>query len=138
VVISEERRARPLVALTAPDKPTVILSNPEPPEQRTAQPERTPAPPQSPQPQPQQQANLPPQPGAGGTPASGEDRLGGSEDGGRLFVSGEAAAGATIRLYLNDTLIAPGGVGGTAKCPSRSGAACGRAITGCGSTTWIR
>lgn len=31
--------------------------------------------------------------------------------GGRLFVSGQAAAGATIRLYLNDTLIAPARVG---------------------------
>ncbi|HKG85441.1 MAG TPA: LysM peptidoglycan-binding domain-containing protein, partial [Beijerinckiaceae bacterium] len=34
-----------------------------------------------------------------------------AEEGGRLFVSGEAAPGATVRLYLNDTLIAPGGAG---------------------------
>ena len=34
-----------------------------------------------------------------------------AEEGGRLFVSGEAAPGATVRLYLNETLIAPGGAG---------------------------
>ncbi len=33
------------------------------------------------------------------------------QDGGRLFVTGQAAAGATLRLYLNDTLIASAGVG---------------------------
>ena len=35
-----------------------------------------------------------------------------AEDGGRLFVSGKAAPGATVRLYLNESFIAPGGVGG--------------------------
>jgi nucleoid-associated protein YgaU len=113
VVVSEGRNTPPLVALTAPDKPTVILSNPEPP-QRTAQAEpgtppvggATPA-----TPQPQQQASLPlgNQPPARRT----EVRIASveAEDGGRLFVSGEAAPGSTVRLYLNDTLIAPGGAG---------------------------
>jgi hypothetical protein len=35
-----------------------------------------------------------------------------AEEGGRLFVSGQAAPGATVRLYLNESLIAPGGAGG--------------------------
>jgi nucleoid-associated protein YgaU len=34
-----------------------------------------------------------------------------SEGTGRLFVSGSAAAGATLRLYLNDSFVAPGGTG---------------------------
>jgi nucleoid-associated protein YgaU len=38
-----------------------------------------------------------------------------TEDGGRLFVSGQAAPGATVRLYLNETFIAPGGAGGDGK-----------------------
>jgi nucleoid-associated protein YgaU len=35
-----------------------------------------------------------------------------AEEGGRMFVTGRAAPGATVRLYLNETLIAPGGAGG--------------------------
>jgi nucleoid-associated protein YgaU len=34
-----------------------------------------------------------------------------AQEGGRLFVTGQAAVGATVRLYLNDTLIAPARVG---------------------------
>ncbi|GJE18303.1 LysM peptidoglycan-binding domain-containing protein [Methylobacterium marchantiae] len=34
-----------------------------------------------------------------------------AEEGGRLFVTGQAPPGATVRLYINDTLIAPGSVG---------------------------
>lgn len=34
-----------------------------------------------------------------------------AEEGGRLFVSGRAAPGATVRLYLNESLVAPGGAG---------------------------
>ncbi|WP_238209268.1 LysM peptidoglycan-binding domain-containing protein [Methylobacterium marchantiae] len=34
-----------------------------------------------------------------------------AQEGGRLFVSGQATAGTTVRLYLNDTLIAPARVG---------------------------
>jgi hypothetical protein len=110
VAIAPGGTTPPLVALTTPDKPTVVLSNPEPPEQRTAQAPR-------PTPQPgapaggQQQASLPPaQPPAA---PRREVRISTveAEEGGRLFVSGEAAPGSTVRLYLNDTLIAPGGVG---------------------------
>ena len=38
-----------------------------------------------------------------------------AEEGGRLYVSGQAAPGSTVRLYLNDTFIAPGGVGADGK-----------------------
>ncbi len=116
VAISEGRNTPPLVALTAPDKPTVILSNPEPPGQRTAQGPAGASQPGAPAtPAPQQQASLPPanQP----APRRPEVRIASveAEEGGRLYVSGEAAPGATVRLYLNDTMIAPGGVGSDGK-----------------------
>jgi nucleoid-associated protein YgaU len=34
-----------------------------------------------------------------------------AEEGGRLYVTGQATPGATVRLYLNDTLVAPGSAG---------------------------
>jgi nucleoid-associated protein YgaU len=37
------------------------------------------------------------------------------EEGGRLYVSAQAPPGATVRLYLNDTFIAPGSVGSDSK-----------------------
>ncbi|MGO4704448.1 LysM peptidoglycan-binding domain-containing protein [Microvirga sp. 2MCAF38] len=101
--------SRPLVALTAPDKPTVLLSNPEPPENKQNKEAAVPAPPQA-----QETPEKPPVQAAGPRPeikiATVE-----TEDSGRLFVSGEAAPGATVRLYLNDTFIAPGGAGGDGK-----------------------
>ncbi len=114
VAIAAGRNTPPLVALTAPDKPTVVLSNPEPPEQRAAQPA-------SPAQQPaapaggQQQASLPPAPQAPAARPGVKIVSVEAEEGGRLFVSGEAAPGATVRLYLNETLIAPGGVGSDGK-----------------------
>jgi nucleoid-associated protein YgaU len=102
VAIAPGRNTPPLVALTAPDKPTVVLSNPEAPEQRSAQ--VRPA-------GPQQQAGPPPVPQQAGPRPSAKIVSVEAEEGGRLFVSGEAAPGATVRLYLNETMIAPGGVG---------------------------
>jgi nucleoid-associated protein YgaU len=99
VVISGD--ARPLVALAAPDKPTVLLSNPEPPD---AKPTGTAI------------LRKPQVPGAE-TAQAGLARPEvkilsvDAEDGGRLFVSGIAASGATVRLYLNESFIAPGGAG---------------------------
>jgi hypothetical protein len=116
VAISEGRNTPPLVALTSPDKPTVILSNPEPPGSRTAQ-GQSPGQPGAPAAgtPPRQQASLPsaPQPAA----RRPDVRIVSveAEDGGRLYVSGEAAPGATVRLYLNETMIAPGGVGADGK-----------------------
>ncbi len=105
IIIAEGRNTRPLVALTAPDKPTVLLSNPETPETRTAE--------AAAQPRPAAPAGSPPAPAA----PRPEVRIVAvdTEQGGRLFVSGQGAPGATVRLYLNESLIAPGQVGGDGK-----------------------
>jgi nucleoid-associated protein YgaU len=107
------------VALASPDKPTVLLSNPD----------RPPAPPEPPAARGPNVAAAP-APGAPADPAARRPepptpapaprppvRIAAidAEDGGRLFVSGQAAPGATVRLYLNDTLIAPGGAGADGK-----------------------
>ncbi len=136
VVINPDK-TRPLVALASPDRPTVLLSNPEIPEAKTAdakpaapgaadpktaeskaseppmlaQQAETPA-----QPAPQQQASAAPTT----PPAQPAQRpqvkiVSVDAEEGKLFVSGLSAPGATIRLYLNESLIAPGGAGGDGK-----------------------
>jgi len=127
VAIAEKKDTKPLIALTTPDKPTVVLSSPQAPGAAGAKPEepaaRTAALPQTQPPASGAAPALTPTPRPGGTPAAGSAATGPgprpqvrvatveAEEGGRLFVSGEAAPGATVRLYLNDTLIAPGGAG---------------------------
>ncbi|HEX8165100.1 MAG TPA: LysM peptidoglycan-binding domain-containing protein [Beijerinckiaceae bacterium] len=135
VAVAERRDVKPLIALTTPDKPTVILSSPDSPapapaEAKAAEPQaRTAALPDAAKPDagaarpPAPQARpdaapIVPVPGAAAppVPAAGpraQVRIASveAEEGGRLFVSGQAAPGATVRLYLNDTLIAPGGAG---------------------------
>src|SRR5688572_5080704 len=120
VVISEDRARKPLVTLTSPDRPTVVLSAPDSPEPRKPAIETaarmenggpaagTPA------------ASSPPAtPARGGKPLAARPNVQiksvETEEGGRLFVSGDAAAGATVRLYLNDSFIAPGGTGSDGK-----------------------
>ncbi len=115
VVISSDAKARPLVALTAPDKPTVLLSNPEPPEPKTA--EQPAADGKAAEAQP---AEAPAQPQASAAPAQPATRpeikiVSVETEEGKLFVSGLSAPGATVRLYLNESLIAPGGAGGDGK-----------------------
>jgi nucleoid-associated protein YgaU len=116
VVISEGRNTRPLVALTSPDRPTVVLSNPEPPESKAPETKTAEAPLPPSRPAQQQQAGA-----AAASPASSTSSTARqdvkiltveAEEGGRLYVSGQAAPGATVRLYLNESFIAPGGVGG--------------------------
>ncbi|WP_112663042.1 LysM peptidoglycan-binding domain-containing protein [Microvirga flavescens] len=97
--------SRPLVALTAPDKPTVLLSNPEPPD-ATKQAATPATPPQAPA--AEEKTAAAPRPEIKITTVE-------TAEGGRLYVSGQAAPGATVRLYLNDTFIAPGGAGGDGK-----------------------
>lgn len=114
VTVSIDGTTRPLVALVAPDKATVLLSNPEPPAPKTAE---------NPQPQsaPQQEASAPPAVPASQTPpaqpaARAEIKIVSVEaEQGKLFVSGQASPGSTIRLYLNETFVAPGGAGGDGK-----------------------
>lgn len=127
VAIAEKKDTKPLIALTTPDKPTVVLSSPQAPGAAGPKPEepaaRTAALPQTQPPASGTAPAVTPTPRPGGTPAAGaaaptagprpQVRVATveAEEGGRLFVSGEAAPGATVRLYLNDTLIAPGGAG---------------------------
>ena len=139
VVINPDK-TRPLVALASPDKPTVLLSNPEMPEAKPAQDpkaetktaEAKPAAPGAAEPlKPAQQAGAPAQSGpqqqASAVPPAPPAQA--AQPGqrpqikivtvdaeeGKLFVSGLSAPGATIRLYLNESLIAPGGAGGDGK-----------------------
>jgi nucleoid-associated protein YgaU len=116
VVVAPGRDAKPLVALTSPDKPTVVLSQPasqDPPPQPVAKLEENPrsdAAPREAQAAPAKPAEAAPAPGSAGTVpvkiVSVE-----AEEGGRLYVTGAAQPGATVRLYLNDTAVAPGSVG---------------------------
>jgi nucleoid-associated protein YgaU len=127
-VVITDAKTRPLVTLTAPDMPTVVLSNPEPPTKVAEEPkpetkaaEAKPAEPQPAQPGPQQQAGVaPPVPSPpappGQTAARAEIKIVTVEaEEGKLFVSGLSSPGATVRLYLNESLIAPGGAGGDGK-----------------------
>jgi nucleoid-associated protein YgaU len=102
VVVAANRKDAPVVALAAPGLPTVVLSNPSPPQQALA--------------------GVPggkPAAGAGPGAAAGQPATAPArpsvlvetvetEDGGKLFVTGRAAAGATLRLYLNDAYLASG------------------------------
>lgn len=84
VAVAVSGTGKPLVALTAPDAPTVVLSRPEAAPQATGAPVQT-----------------------GGLRIVSVDAQGG----GRLDVTGEAQPGAAVRLYLNDTLVAPAQAG---------------------------
>lgn len=99
VVVAAGRNESPVVALASPDRPTALLS----------------APSTAPGPEPVKAPET--APGAAPPPASaeaGKPRPGvrvetvEAEEGGKLLVSGRAAPGATVRLYLNDTHIASG------------------------------
>ncbi len=111
VSVAPEGNSRPLVALTAPDAPTVVLSQPGAPE--------TPAAGRADKPDGEGGTN------AGGTTSPRESGQAGkpaqnastrivsvdAEPGGRLFVTGTGKPGTDVRLYLNDTLIAPARIG---------------------------
>ncbi|MFJ7438523.1 LysM peptidoglycan-binding domain-containing protein [Methylorubrum thiocyanatum] len=115
VVVAEQRDAKPLIALTAPDLPTRVLSQPDAP--GTAGKAPTTA-----------MAGTPgaPAPGEGNRPAAakpgrdaekpaGKGEAGAirivsvdAQEGGRLHVTGQATAWSSLRLYLNDTMVASG------------------------------
>ncbi len=124
-VVITDGKTRPLVTLTSPDAPTVVLSNPEPPAAKVAEapnPEAKPAEAAAP-PAPQQQAGVAPtvSPPAPAAPAPApaarpEIKIVTVEaEEGKLYVSGQSSPGATVRLYLNESFIAPGGAGGDGK-----------------------
>jgi nucleoid-associated protein YgaU len=119
VVIADDKATKPLVALASPDRPTVLLSNPDrpsaPPEPPAARgPNVAAAPAPGVPADPAARRPEPPTPAPAPRPPVRIAAID-AEDGGRLFVSGQAAPGATVRLYLNDTLIAPGGAGADGK-----------------------
>jgi nucleoid-associated protein YgaU len=130
VVISDDRVRKPLVTLTSPDRPTVVLSAPDSPEPKKPPPAEAtaaaeakgataanaPAAPAKPAPPPGPAAPAP------ATRPNVKIVSVEAEEGGRLFVSGDAAAGATVRLYLNDSFIAPGGTGNDGKVSFAIGA----------------
>lgn len=89
VSISPTRSERPMIVITAPDQPSVILSMPE---------RVSPAAPASP-------ATAEAAPGT----ASGAIAIVAVEaEGGRLYVSGRGAPSAAVRLYLNESYLASG------------------------------
>ncbi|WP_210035516.1 LysM peptidoglycan-binding domain-containing protein [Methylobacterium sp. PvR107] len=110
VNVAPGRDRQPLVALTAPDAATVVLSQPG-----AAGPAAS-----------ARIANAAPgQPLAPNKQAAGDGRTAAHpgpaqptrivsvdvQGNGRLFVTASGTPGATLRLYLNDTLIAPGSIG---------------------------
>ncbi|MCJ2053334.1 LysM peptidoglycan-binding domain-containing protein [Methylobacterium sp. J-070] len=112
VDVAPGRDRQPLVALTAPDAATVVLSQPG-----------APAPAAAPGAPGARIADAgPPGPAGGGASRGG---AGAEEAGrqptrivsvdvqgnGRLFVTATGRPGAALRLYLNETLIAPGSIG---------------------------
>ena len=104
VVIGTDKKQAPLVTIAAPDQPTVVLSQPEEPAPAPSQPAPTVAAARQPD------GSAPPPAAPAKRP---EVRIFAveAEGAGRLFVSGQAAPGATVRLYLNDAFVAPGGAG---------------------------
>jgi nucleoid-associated protein YgaU len=123
-VVISDAKTRPLVTLTAPDRPTVVLSNPEPPAKTAEEPKpetkTAETKPVAPQPAPQQQAGVAPTVSPPPAPAPSAARpeikiVTVESEEGKLFVSGLSAPGATVRLYLNESFIAPGGAGGDGK-----------------------
>jgi nucleoid-associated protein YgaU len=82
VVVAPRRDQSPVVALATPGAPTAILSTPAAP--------------------------AAPAPAEGGVRPTVQVETVEAEDGGRLYVSGRAAPGAMVRLYLNESLVASG------------------------------
>ncbi len=135
VVVADDKKQQPMVALATPNAPTQVLSRPEttvaqgtPVAPQDAQQGAQETPPVQPaedgaaQAQPPADA-APAAPGTGApaaadSPAAGQatERVGVAidavdvEGGGRLFVSGRGAPGATVRLYLNESYLAAGNV----------------------------
>lgn len=126
-VVITDGKTRPLVTLTSPDAPTVVLSNPEPPAPKVAEAPKPDAGATEPgaAPAPQQQAGIaptvsPPAPAAPATQPAPAARpeikiVTVEAEEGKLYVSGQSSPGATVRLYLNESFIAPGGAGGDGK-----------------------
>jgi nucleoid-associated protein YgaU len=105
VDVAPGRDRQPLVALTAPDAATVVLSQPGAPGSKGGSGARV--------------ADASPSGPAAGQPHEAALGTGQAarivsvdvQGSGRLFVTASGAPGSKIRLYLNDTLIAPASIG---------------------------
>ncbi|WFT80763.1 peptidoglycan-binding protein [Methylobacterium sp. CB376] len=96
VAVAANAASKPLVAVSAPGQPTTVLSQPE----------------EAPKPAPSvvaaaREAPAAPPPGTTPIRIASVD----AETGGKLFVSAQGAPQTNVRLYLNETLIAPGRTG---------------------------
>ncbi len=127
VVIAADRREPPLVTVSAPGEPTVILSRPDAPAAVASAPRPAASPdpviPNTVAPAPAAPADgaarsastVAAEPPGAAAPASKRPAMQiasvEAEGSGRLYVSGDAAPGATVRLYLNDTFVAPASAG---------------------------
>ncbi|MBV9078978.1 MAG: peptidoglycan-binding protein LysM, partial [Methylobacteriaceae bacterium] len=117
VVVAPDGKQAPLVTIASPDGPTVVLSHPDGPAGQGASVAANASPPVGPAP-------TAPDTAGAGAPAAAEAarsaaprpeiRIGSveSESSGKLFVAGQGAPGATLRLYLNDSFVAPGAANG--------------------------
>ena len=109
VVVAEARNTKPLIALTAPDAPTRVLSQPGAPDASGKPPAAVAA---------ETPGRAGPEPkvaegsrGAGkAAPGAGALRIVSvdAQEGGRLHVTGQTTAWSSLRLYLNDTMVASG------------------------------
>lgn len=126
VVVAEKRDARPLIALSAPDAPTRVLSQPGAPEAPVggkpatafaeipgaAVPEEAKG---RPAPEPREAAARPDS--APKNDPTARDTVPvrivsvDAQEGGRLDVTGQASPDSALRLYLNDTMVASGRAG---------------------------
>lgn len=115
VVVAEKRDAKPLIALTAPDLPTRVLSQPDAPGAAGKPPTTTLA--GTPGASAPGEGNRPAaaKPGRDAEKPAGKGEAGAirivsvdAQEGGRLHVTGQATAWSSLRLYLNDTMVASG------------------------------
>ncbi|TFZ58599.1 LysM peptidoglycan-binding domain-containing protein [Methylorubrum sp. Q1] len=109
VVVAETRNTKPLIALTAPDAPTRVLSQPGAPDASGKAPATV-------------AAETPGRAGPESRAAEGTREAGkaaseagalrivsvDAQEGGRLHVTGQTTAWSSLRLYLNDTMVASG------------------------------
>ncbi|KMO33761.1 hypothetical protein VQ03_24590, partial [Methylobacterium tarhaniae] len=98
VVVAQDRRAKPLVAVTAPGQPTAVLSLPDSAAKVQDKAET------------RGETKIETRPDAGppAAPAPVKVVSVDAEPGGRLYVTAQGTPKAELRLYLNDTLVAPG------------------------------
>lgn len=112
VVVAANRRDAPLVTITTPGQPAVVLSRPD---GGTSAASAKPAPSESGRPAPAGEGAKAAEASSAKSRKSVQIASVETEGAGRLLVSGSASPAAVIRLYLNDTFIAPASAGSDGK-----------------------